>query len=129
MGAFFYFKEEKNDMRKLNTYDLFKTATILGKIGTKVRISEDMNPKQLGVTFFASALQYAETDFKNLLANICEMTVEEFDKQPFDYPMEVIEKLIETEDMKSFLERVKSLVGKMQNQPSSTEFAKGITGE
>lgn len=114
-------------MRKLNTYDLFKTATIVGKIGTNLRISEGMTPQQLGITFFGGALQYAETDFKSLLANICEMSVEDFDKMPFDYPLEVIETLINTEDMKSFLERVKSLAEKMQ-QSSSTDSAKGTVG-
>lgn len=101
-------------MRKLNTYDLFRAATILGKISSKLEISKEMTPQQIGVSFFASSLQYAESDLKQLLADISEMTVEEFDKQPFDYTFTLIETLIETEDMKSFLERVKSLSEKMQ---------------
>jgi hypothetical protein len=114
-------------MRKLNTYDLFRTAAILGKIGTNLKITPDMDPKQLGVSFFACALQYAESDLKDLLANICEMKTEEFEKMPFDYPLEVIEKLMESEDIKNFLERAKSLARKMQGQ-SQTESVKDITG-
>jgi hypothetical protein len=125
-GLFSIFRRKKR-MRKLNTFDLFRTAAILGKIGTNLKITADMDPKQLGVSFFACALQYAETDLKNLLANISEMSTEEFEKMPFDYPLELIENLIESEDIKSFLERAKSLTRKMQGE-SKTESVKGITG-
>jgi hypothetical protein len=103
-------------MRKLNAQDLFKTATILGKIGTHLKVGSNMTPQEIGINFFSSALQYAESDLKSLLASISEKSLKDFEEMPFDYPIQVIEELAENEDIQSFLERVKSLAKKMQSQ-------------
>lgn len=103
-------------MRKLNTLDLLKVTSMFGKIGKKVEISEGMTEQQIGLTFFASALEHAETELKELLAGVAEMTVEEFEKMPFDYPLDVIEHLIENEDMQGFLQRVKGLIEKLSKK-------------
>ena len=106
-------------MRELNTKDLMKAVGIAGKISRnakdafRLKEGEEMSSLGVGMTFFGVAMEYAETDFKELLASIAEMTVEEFDKQPFDFPIEVIEHLAETEDLQGFLLRVGNLTKKL----------------
>ena len=100
-------------MRKLNSKDLMTVVKIVGKVGTTLKPEPDATEAQLGINFFASALIYAESDIKPLLASVAEMTEEEFDKMPFDYPLEVIEWLAENEDLGAFFTRVKQLSGRL----------------
>lgn len=96
-------------MRKLNTADLMKCATILGKVGGNIKLRDGATAPEIGMAFFSSALQYAETDLRALLASVAEMTEEEFDKQPFEYPLQIIEELAEKDEFTNFLERLKVL--------------------
>jgi hypothetical protein len=102
-------------MRDLNTMDTLKVATIIGKMGMSAGelLKENMNDQQIGLIFFTSALQYAEKDIRDLLASISEMTPDEFDKQPFDYPLDLIEQLSEKEDIQLFFEKAQKLAQKM----------------
>jgi hypothetical protein len=101
-------------MRKLNTLDLIKGSAILGKIGKNIDVPEGAGNAQVGIAIFSAVMQHAETDFKAWLADIAEMTTEEFEKMPFDYPLELLENLAEQEDLSRFFERVKKLMGKMK---------------
>lgn len=105
-------------MRELNTLDTLKVATIIGKMGLDASdvIKEGMTDQQIGIVFFTSALRYAEKDIRDLLASIAEMTPEEFDVQPFDFPLDLIEELTEKEDLKSFLQKAQKLAQKMQKK-------------
>lgn len=100
-------------MRKLNTLDLIKASTLLGKIGKNIEIPEGASNAQVGVILFSNIMQHAETDFKTWLADIAGMSVEEFEQMPFDYPLEVIEQIAEQEDLNGFLQRVKGLQSKL----------------
>ena len=100
-------------MRKLNTLDLIKTSTLLGKIGKDVEVTEGMSNAQIGLALFSSAMRHAETDVKELLASIAEMPVSEFEKMPFDYPIQLIEEIAEQEDLNGFLQRVRGLQNKL----------------
>lgn len=96
-----------------------KAVAIAGKISYKSKDAfklsqgEEMTSLGVGMTFFGVAMEHAESDFKSLLASIAEMPVEEFDKQPFDFPLQVIEHLAETEDLPAFLQRVGNLTKKL----------------
>ena len=105
-------------MRDLNTLDTLKVATIIGKMGVDASevVKEGMTDQQIGLIFLTSALKYAEKDIRDLLASIAEMTPEEFDKQPFDYPLDLIDELTEKEDLKLFLEKAQKLAQKIQNK-------------
>lgn len=99
-------------MRNLNTDDFFKTVEILGKVGQyannifdKRSETGEISSAQVAMTFFSMAMQHASKDFKELLASIAEMSIEDFNAQPFSYPLEVVEAIAETEDIKSFLQR------------------------
>lgn len=100
-------------MRKLNTNDLMTVVGILGKVGANIKTSEGMTNAQVGLQFLSTAAQYAEQDLTRLLANVSEMTIEEFKEMPIDYPIEVIEWLAENEDLASFFKRVKGLTEKL----------------
>ena len=106
-------------MRKLNASDLLKCTAILGRVGKRLEIDETMNDKQIGISFLASAMEHAETDLKGLLAGIAEISIEDFEKQPFDYPIEVVEFLADNEDLAGFLQRVKSLTIKLSKKSST----------
>lgn len=103
-------------MRKLNTLDLIKASTLLGKIGKNIEIPEGASNVQIGIILFSNVMQHAETDFKTWLADIAGMSVEEFEKQPFDFPLEVIEQIAEQEDLNAFLQRVRGLMSKLSKK-------------
>jgi hypothetical protein len=103
-------------MRKLQAKDLLKCATILGKVGENLKLDENATNVQVGLLFFSNALKYAETDLSEFLADIAEMSPQEFGEQPFDYPLEIIDHLVETEDIKSFLQRVKAIQGRLSKK-------------
>jgi hypothetical protein len=101
-------------MRQLNTLDLIKGSSLLGKIGKNVEIPEGASSAQVGIALFSAVMAHAESDFKAWLADIAEISVEEFEKKPFDYPLEVLEQIAEKEDLTRFFERAKNLLKKMQ---------------
>lgn len=110
-------------MRALNTSDLMKAVAIAGKIGMKAKDAmklkegEQMDNAAIGITYFSVAAEHAEKDVKAFLAGIAEMSIEEFDKMPFDYSLEVIEHLTDTEDLAGFLQRVGSLMKRISKKP------------
>lgn len=109
-------------MRPLNTMDTMKCVSIAGKIGIKAKelltrqAGQELTSLEIGLSFFSVAMQYAESDFKELLASIAEMSIEEFEQQPFDYPLTVLEHLAETEDLQSFFQRVQTLARKISKK-------------
>lgn len=103
------------EVRRLQTSDLFKVATMLSKItaGASKDVLEGMTATQTGALFISNAFRFAETDVKAWLAELVDMSVEEFDKLPFDAPIEIVEALADQEDLASFFQRVKGLAGKI----------------
>jgi len=99
-------------MRRLNSNDLMTCVAIFGKVGNNLKVEAGASEAALGMQFVSSALSFAQSDIKVLLADIAEMTVEEFEQQPFDFPITVVEWLFDNEDMKSFFQRVKALTQK-----------------
>lgn len=102
------------DIRPLKTADFFKIAKILSKMGNKVlkELKEETSALQAGMLFLTTALEYAESDVMEWLADLAGKTKEEFAELDFDTPLLVIEKLVETEDIPSFFERVRGLINK-----------------
>lgn len=103
-------------MRKLNTNDLIKCSALLGKIGKQIELQEGMSNAQIGITIFSTIMQYAESDFKIILADIAEMPIEEFEKQDFDFPLLILEEIAEKQDLLSFFIRVQNLTRKLQRK-------------
>jgi ribosomal 50S subunit-associated protein YjgA (DUF615 family) len=101
-------------VRPLKTKDFFKVASILGKM-TKTALSElsfTTDEKKIGFVFVHSAFQYAETDIRELLADLVNIKPAELDELPFDTPLLIIEKLQEQEDLKRFFTKVGRLMNK-----------------
>jgi hypothetical protein len=88
-------------------------VTIFGKIGSKVTIDPEADAQTLGLQLFSEGMKYAEEDIAELLAGIAEMDRDEFGRQPFDFPLQIIEEVAEKENLTLFFGRVKSLMGKM----------------
>lgn len=112
--AIFLLQGGKDKMRQLNTMDLIKGSSLLGKIGKNIELPENANNAQVGIAIFSAVMAHAESDLKAWLADIAEMSTEEFEKMPFDFPLEVFEKIAEKEDLNRFFERVKKLLKKTQ---------------
>jgi hypothetical protein len=106
-------------MRDLNTSDLMKCVAIMGKIGAEAKSAlttkegEELSSTGVGMAFFSTAMKYADKEFTELLADIAEMSIEEFKKQPFDYAIRMLEEIAETQDFQSFLQRVTTLTKKL----------------
>lgn len=106
-------------MRKLNTLDLMKCVSIGGRIAKKVKDSinieegKELNSTQLGISFFAHAMEHAENDLIDLLSSIAEMDRKEFEQMPLGYSLDLIEEIAEKEDLQGFLQRVITLVKKL----------------
>lgn len=91
---------------------------ILSKISGDVREGvKDLQLKKIdeqlfGIIIIEAAMKHAEHDFKELLASVVEMTVEEFEKEPFDAPIEILGVVAEQEDLKDFFTKVQGLMKK-----------------
>jgi hypothetical protein len=104
------------EIRKLNALDLMNVVTILGKVGTNLKLSDDMSNTQLGIQFISVACQYAQKEVSELLASLAGMSMEEFQQQDIDFPLDVIEQLAEQEDLKSFFMRAGNLMKKLSKK-------------
>jgi hypothetical protein len=100
-------------MRKLKASDLMRIVTLLGKIGKDLKIEEGADPMQVGMALYALFMQYADSDITGLLADIAEMDLETFNNQPFDFPLDVIQHLTESENLPHFFGRAKTLMSKL----------------
>jgi hypothetical protein len=102
------------EIRPLKTKDFFIAAKILAKIGNKVtrQLSPGINESQAGLLLLTTALEHAEGDMMEWLADIAGMTPEQFSETEFDTPLLIIEELIEKEDIPRFFGRVRELAKK-----------------
>lgn len=117
-------------VRKLKTKDLFTVADILGDCGEdflktagtiirkalmekrkgKRKGTSLMTYQMIGVTLFTSALKQASKKVKELLADLIDKKVEEFDEMPIDTSLNIIKILGEQEDLTDFFQKVSSLI-------------------
>lgn len=106
------------EVRNLNTADFFIVAKILSKIGSDVirEIDDKTNEMQAGILLLTSALERADNDVLNWLADLAGKTPEEFKEAEFDAPIAVIEALAEKEDLQRFFVRVRGLVEKISKK-------------
>ena len=81
----------------------------------EIKITEQDESKflTLAITVFTALFKYAGDKIKPIFANLVGMTVEEFDKQPYDLLMDIIEKLAEQEDLPGFFTRAFQLGQKL----------------
>jgi len=106
-------------MRKLKAKDLFivgsmlrKVAPELVKVDFKGDVTQDTDERasNLGKVIVPLVFDACFEDAWAWLADVAEMSIDEFNSQAVDFPIEVVEYLIKTEDMKSFFVRAGSLI-------------------
>ncbi len=98
-------------VRPLTTLDLFKVAGMLGKCGDDLKpiIGEITNDQALGFMFVSAGLKYAQKDLREWFADVAGMTVEQLDKQPAVFLIDILEALAAQEDLPGFFERARTL--------------------
>lgn len=99
-------------IRRLNTRDVFKVATILGKVYRPGMTYTEGQETSFAATFL-SALPVAENDIVGLLSSLLGLTVEQFDALPPEAIFDIVEGLGKSEDLKRFFDKVKGLMSKM----------------
>lgn len=103
------------EIRKLNAGDLHKLLEIAGKLASDslieiMRSEQKVNEIQAGFAFVSAALKYANKDIKELLCSLAGLKLTEYEQQAFDFPIQVIEKVAEQEDINKVFLRVKGLM-------------------
>lgn len=103
------------EVRALNAGDFHTLVNIAGKISSDAlieitRSSTQINEIQAGFAFITAAMKYANSDIKGLLCSLVGLEPGDYDKQPFDFPIQIIEKVAEQEDLQTVFLRVKGLM-------------------
>ncbi len=110
------------DVRRLNTADLFTMTKIMSKISGDVRGAlkdlqiNKIDPQLFGIIVIEAAMKHAEKEFKELLADVIGKTVEEFEKEPFDAAIVIMEKVAEQENLKDFFTKAQGLMNKFSGK-------------
>jgi len=110
-------------MRKLNAGDLFKAGKMLAKALpqlTKIDFAkqdgedEKGHARRVGGEVLPLLLATCYDDAWSFLASVNDMTVDEFNQQPLDFPLQTAVTLAEQEDLRGFFKRAAAL---MSGQP------------
>lgn len=104
-------------VRKLNSGDFHKLLKIAGKMGNDALLSlvkqSQVTNFSAGMAFVSSALKCASEDIKELLCDLTGLTIEEYDQQEFDFPLDVLEVVFAQQDMGKVFLRLKGLMSKI----------------
>lgn len=103
---------EAYTLRRLSVRDTFAVAKIIAssisRAGRSIASLDMDDPTQAGMMVIAS-IPYAEDEVIALCASLLGVEAEEFAGFPAEAVLDVIEALIQTEDMRSFLSACKRL--------------------
>lgn len=108
----------ENDLkvRRLKSGDFLQVASMIGQMSTDVirNMSSTTTEYQAGILFLSAALKQCKTEIRVLLADLLEgnVTVEEFEKMPFDTPIKILDKVAEQENMQQVFLQLKGLMKK-----------------
>jgi hypothetical protein len=111
-GQVLTFEGKQYTMRRLNTRDVFKVASILGKV-YKPGFTYKEGEEASFTSALLSALPVAEDDIVNLLSGLLSLTVEQFEELPPEAIFDIVEALAKSEDLKRFFDKVKTLMTKL----------------
>lgn len=104
-------------IRRLSVIDVFKVASILGKVykqsgGIRPQ-AQGENQEQSFTLLFLSALPTMEKEIVEFLSSLIGVTTEEFANLPPESIIDIIEGLAQSEDLKRFFNRVKEAMDRM----------------
>ena len=107
------------EVRSLIVEDIFAVARMLARVTKSVKQDLAMllkdkkpNPTEIGMVLFQSLILEAEEDMKDWLASLIGKQKDEFKKMPATTILDIVERLIEQEDIKTFFVKASSLVNK-----------------
>jgi len=107
-------------VRSLLVEDVFTVARLLGKItkGARQELASTLttkkpNPTEIGMVLFQSVFTVSEEDLKAWLAALIGKEKAEFEAMPAGTVLDIVEKLIEQEDIKTFFVKASLLVNKL----------------
>lgn len=109
-------------IRPLGTKDLFRMTKILSVISGEIRTSlggaslQETDSQVVGILIIEAAMKHAESQLKEFLADIVGMTVEEFEQEPFDAPIDILYELAEKENLQGFFQKVQKLMSKFSGK-------------
>lgn len=98
-------------MRKLTAADLFKVSKMIGKALPDISEIDTDNPAKTGKQIFQAFAVNCTDELADFLASIAELSRSDFDSKPFDYPLEVIESIINGGEFTGFFTRLPALLG------------------
>lgn len=115
------------EVRALLVSDVFTIARMLGKITKGVRqelasalTAKKPDPTEVGMVLFQSVFTVAEEDLKAWLADLIGKQKTEFEAMPATTVLDIVEKLVEQEDIKTFFAKASSLVNKLATAKPTT---------
>lgn len=111
-------EEKEYTLRRLNIRDVFKVATLLGKV-YKPGFKYEEGQESSFSAMFLSAIPVAENDIISFLSSLLGITVDEFDKLPPDALFDIVDALSKSEDLKRFFDKVKAMMSKLNLQVPS----------
>lgn len=108
-----YFVTRRNNMRNLNTMDLFKIAKIIRQAGIKEKIKEigftnETTEAEIVVSLVFEAvtsISEAEKEILEFLADIAGVSVKELKEDEFDLLLQIIDHLKKQEKFINFLKQ------------------------
>ena len=101
-------------IRDLQASDLFHVATIFEKVSAEVveKIDNEISERQAGIHIFLAIAKTIPNEIREFIAHISDITVEELDKMPFNYPIKVVKELLDRQEIKDFFTEIKDLIAK-----------------
>lgn len=119
-------------VRKLRAGDVKTVIKIVGsELSTLREINakgEDADPEEVGMIMLNRLVDKHLDEVWEWLASMAEMSVEEFDKQPADAPVRVIEAIREDDEFRPLLNRLAQLIPSEDGDQSATESPSGTAG-
>ena len=124
------------EIRELKAKDVRTIARILGKLKSSsvndlvvMMESDKTDPMRVGLSIFHLVAAEAADDIYEWLAGLVGMTVEEFNEQPFDAPIEIVRALAARRGIADFFAQATRRAGNDSSPGSTTSSNPDTDGQ
>lgn len=96
----------KHKMRNLKTGDIYKMSAILKKMNIKFEVEKGISQEQMGLQMIqkvVESLHLAQTEVNAFLAELVDITPEEFNELPISETIDIINQFKNQKDIGAFL--------------------------
>lgn len=104
-----------HEVRELNVEDMMIVSDVIDELISNVDeetankiFSGSANPKEVGMTIIKAALKHARKPAFEFLANVNDMTIDEFKKQPASFAFETIKAIKNNPKNKDFFSELRN---------------------